>query len=67
MALRTLESGSIYGRYNNRAAMVRPNGDGTWRVTVNDPANRESGHDGWRVIGTHYESAEAAVAATGVS
>jgi hypothetical protein len=67
MALRLLGSGSLYGSYGGRAAMIRPNEDGTWRVTVNDPTNRDSGHDGWRLLGSDYASAEAAAAATGVN
>jgi hypothetical protein len=67
MALRLMGSGSLYGSYGGRAAMIRPNENGTWRVTVNDPTNRDSGHDGWRLLGNDYASPEAAAAATGVN
>ena len=67
MALTLTPAGSWYGSYHGRAAMIRPNADGSWRVTVNDPSNRAAGHDGWLLLGQEYASAEAAAAATGVS
>jgi hypothetical protein len=67
MALQPTAAGSWYGSYHGRAAMIRPNPDGTWRVKVNDPANRMAGHDGWVLLGSDYQSADAAAVATGVS
>lgn len=67
MALQRTPAGSWYGSYHGRAAMIRPNPDGSWRVTVNDPANRDAGHDGWLLLGKEYASAEAAAEATGVT
>lgn len=67
MALGRTPAGSWYGSYHGRASMIRPNENGTWRVTVNDPANRDAGHDGWLLPGSDYESADAAAAAAGVS
>ncbi len=67
MALKLTNAGSWYGSYHGRAAMIRPNADGTWRVTVNDPANRMAGHDGWLLLGADYASADAAASATGVT
>jgi hypothetical protein len=67
MTLTKAAAGSWYGSYHGRAAMIRPNADGTWRVTVNDPANRLAGHDGWLLLGNDYASVDAAVTATGVA
>jgi hypothetical protein len=67
MALQRTPAGSWYGSYHGRAAMIRPNENGTWRVTVNDPSSRDAGHDGWRLLGSDYASADVAAAATGVS
>ena len=67
MTLTKAAAGSWYGSYHGRAAMIRPNADGTWRVTVNDPANRLAGHDGWLLLGSDYASVDAAVLATGVA
>jgi hypothetical protein len=67
MTLKLTRANSWYGSYHGRAAMIRPNEDGTWRVTVNDPANRMASHDGWMLLGSDYATVEAAVAATGVN
>ena len=67
MALEPTGAGSYYGNRQGRAAMIRPNPDGTWRVKVNDPRNRMAGHDGWVLLGDNYPSAAAAAEATGVS
>lgn len=67
MALQRTPAGSWYGSYHGRAAMIRPNENGSWRVTVNDPSNRDAGHDGWLLLGNEYASAEAAAEATGVT
>jgi hypothetical protein len=67
MALTRAAAGSWYGSYHGRAAMIRPNPDGTWRVKVNDPTNRLAGHDGWMLVGADdYPTADAAAADTGV-
>lgn len=67
MALQRTGAGAYYGDREGKAAMIRPNPDGTWRVKVNDPRNRMAGHDGWVLLGDDYPSAEAAAGATGVS
>jgi hypothetical protein len=67
MALVQTATGAYYGGREGRAALIRPNPDGTWRVKVNDPRNRLAGHDGWVLLGDDYASVAAAATATGVS
>jgi hypothetical protein len=67
MTLVKTAAGGYYGAHAGRAALIRPNPDGTWRVKVNDPRNRRAGHDGWVLLGDDYPSAAAAAKATGVS
>ncbi len=55
-----------YGGWHGKAALIRPNPNGTWRVKVNDPRNRLAGHDGWVLLGDDYPSVAAAAEATGV-
>jgi hypothetical protein len=66
MALVQTATGAYYGGREGRAALIRPNPDGTWRVKVNDPRNRLAGHDGWVLLGDNYPSVAAAAEATGV-
>ena len=67
MALVQTTTGAYYGGREGKAALIRPNPDGTWRVKVNDPRNRLAGHDGWVLLGDNYPSVAAAANATGVS
>lgn len=66
MTLVRTPNGAYYGGRQGRAALIRPNPDGTWRVKVNDPRNRLAGHDGWVLLGDDYPTMEAAAEATGV-
>lgn len=66
MALVRTAAGAYYGGRDGKAALIRPNPDGTWRVKVNDPMNRLAGHDGWVLLGDDFPSLETAAEATGV-
>ena len=67
MALVQTATGAYYGGREGKAALIRPNPDGTWRVKINDPRNRLAAHDGWVRLGDNYPSVAAAASATGVS
>ena len=67
MALVQTATGAYYGGREGKAALIRANPDGTWRVKINDPRNRLAGHDGWVLLGDDYPSVAAAAKATGVS
>jgi hypothetical protein len=66
MTLERTANGAYYGGREGKAALIRPNENGTWRVKVNDPKNRLAGHDGWVLLGDGYPSMAAAAEATGV-
>ncbi len=66
MVLARTATGAYYGDREGKAALIRPNPDGTWRVKVNDPRNRRAGLDGWVLLGDDYPSLAAAAEATGV-
>ena len=66
MVLERTPTGAYYGSREGKAALIKPNQNGTWRAKVNDPTNRLAGHDGWVLLGDNYASLTDAVQATGV-
>jgi len=56
---------SQYGTCAGKPALARETSPGSWQVKVHDPTNLSAGHDGWVLLGTQWDSLEAACAATG--